>query len=55
MKKKINIVLLVVVLGLWGTVGYRALNQYFLSEKGVVKTMELNKELNSTQINKDTL
>ena len=54
MKKKINIVLIVVVLGLWGTVGYRVLNQYFLSEKGVVKTMELNKELNSTLINKDT-
>jgi hypothetical protein len=54
MKKKINIVLIVVVLGLWGTVGYRALNQYFLSKKGVVKTMELNKEFNLTQINKDT-
>ncbi len=29
MKKKINIVLILVVLGLWGTVGYKAINQYF--------------------------
>lgn len=54
MKKKINIVLTVVVLGLWGTVGYRAVNQYFFSKKLVVKAMDLNKELTANQINKDT-
>jgi hypothetical protein len=54
MKKKINIVLIVVVLGLWGTVCYRAVNQYFLSKKLGIKTMDVNKEFKSNQINKDT-
>ncbi len=54
MKKKINIVLIIVVLGLWGTVGYRTVNQYFFSKKLIIKTMDLNKELNANQINKDT-
>ena len=33
MKKKLNIVLLVLVLCLWGTVIYRYLNQYFIKEQ----------------------
>ncbi|MCO6147912.1 hypothetical protein [Flavobacterium sp. NRK1] len=31
MKKKINILLIVVVGGLWGTVGYRFINNYFFN------------------------
>jgi hypothetical protein len=54
MKKKINIVLIVVVLGLWGTVGYKAINNYFFSEKLAIKTIDFNSALNVAQINKDT-
>lgn len=53
MKKKINIVLIIVVLGLWSTVGYRALNQYFFSKKIGMEQMNFN-TVNSNQINKDT-
>lgn len=33
MKKKINIILLLAVLGLWGTVLYKYVNQYFFKEE----------------------
>ncbi|MEL1244914.1 hypothetical protein AAEO56_11620 [Flavobacterium sp. DGU11] len=35
MKKKINIVLIVAVLGLWGTLGYRYINNYFHDEENI--------------------
>lgn len=54
MKKRINIVLIMVVLGLWGTVGYKAINNYFFSEKLAIKTINFNSVLNAAQINKDT-
>jgi hypothetical protein len=53
-KKKINIILIIVVLALWGTVGYRALNRQ-LSGNEII--LEKQDQLNNTtinQINKDT-
>ena len=53
-KKKINIILIIVVLSLWGTVGYRALNRHF-ADNGVI--LEKQNELDNAtinQINKDT-
>lgn len=35
MKKNINIVLILVVLGLWGTVGYKTINQYFFPKNQI--------------------
>lgn len=52
-KKKINIILIVLVLALWGTIGYKTINQFFskdaVNDKKVVST-----SLNLNQINKDT-
>lgn len=53
-KKKINIVLIIVVLALWGTVGYRALNRQFTNRE---MSLEKQNQLGNTtinQINKDT-
>ncbi|WP_281635431.1 hypothetical protein [Flavobacterium marginilacus] len=53
-KKKINVILILIVLGLWGTIGYRALNRlFFKNEAGFGKP---NQKINVTinQINKDT-
>jgi hypothetical protein len=54
MKKKINIVLILAVLGLWGTVAYKTVNQYFFPKELVMNTTQVNSELNVNQINKDT-
>lgn len=54
MKKNINIVLIVVVLGLWGTVGYKAINNYFFFKKAEVKPASFNAGISNRQINKDT-
>jgi hypothetical protein len=53
-KKKINIILILIVLGLWGTVGFRALNHRLSSD--ILLTEKLNQTRNITidQINKDT-
>lgn len=53
-KKKINIVLIMLVLGLWGTVAYKTVSQYFFSKELVANKTQLNNELNLNQINKDT-
>lgn len=53
-KKKINIVLIIVVLGLWGAVVYKAVSQYFFSEKLAAKTTNYSADLDLRQINKDT-
>lgn len=53
-KKKINIVLIIAVLALWGTVGYRALNRQFTNSE---MSLEKQNKLGNTtinQINKDT-
>lgn len=54
MKKKINIILILVVLGLWGSVFYRTLNQYFFSKEITISTTQTSGKLELNQINKDT-
>jgi len=53
-KKKINIVLILAVLGLWGTVGYKAVSQYFFSEE--IKTAAVASDYNfkARKIERDT-
>ncbi|PKB18321.1 hypothetical protein [Flavobacterium sp. 5] len=53
-KKKINIILLLVVLGLWGTVGYRALNRQFSDSNVVFEKQNSKDNVTINQINKDT-
>ncbi|WP_300570380.1 hypothetical protein [Flavobacterium sp.] len=53
-KKKINIALLIVVLALWGTVGYKTISQYFFSKELAFNDVKLNTKLNFNQIKKDT-
>lgn len=53
MKKKINIALIIVVLGLWGTVFYKTINQYFFS-KEPVNNIFINKTLKINSLTKDT-
>ncbi|TRW97027.1 hypothetical protein [Flavobacterium gawalongense] len=53
-KKKINIVLIILVLGLWGTVAYKTISQYFFSKELMANKTELNDELTLNEINKDT-
>ncbi|PXY43132.1 hypothetical protein [Flavobacterium hydrophilum] len=53
-KKKINIILILVVLGLWGTAGYRALYRQF-ADSEVSNTIQDQKyNVSIKQINKDT-
>ncbi|MFB9108534.1 hypothetical protein [Flavobacterium gyeonganense] len=53
-KKKINIILILLVLGLWGTVGYRALYRQF-SDSEVTNIIQDQKyNVSIKQINKDT-
>ncbi|MES2545624.1 MAG: hypothetical protein V4548_12115 [Bacteroidota bacterium] len=54
MKKKINIVLIFVVLGLWGTVAYKTITQYFFPKEIILNSTQSNIEFNSKQITKDT-
>lgn len=53
-KKKINIVLIIIVLGLWGAVGYKTITQYFFSKDIIVNTDKTDYKLNMNLINKDT-
>jgi hypothetical protein len=53
-KKKINIILIVVVLSLWGTVGYITINRYFGNNGKIINTEVQNQEISLKQINKDT-
>ncbi|RTY91798.1 hypothetical protein [Flavobacterium sp. GT3R68] len=54
MKKKINIALILVVLGLWGTVGYKTINQYFFSKEVLTGAVPSNSNLLSNLVHKDT-
>lgn len=55
MKKKINIVLILAVLGLWGTVVYKAVSQYLFPKEFVENaTASTKSHFNSNLINKDT-
>ncbi|QOG02184.1 hypothetical protein [Flavobacterium sp. MDT1-60] len=53
-KKKINIILIVVVLALWGTVGYRALNRQFAGNEMILEKQSKLDNATINQINKDT-
>lgn len=53
-KKKINIVLIIIVLGLWGAVGYKTITQYFFSKGLILSTDQTDSKLNLNLINKDT-
>jgi hypothetical protein len=53
-KKRINIALLILVLGLWGTVGYKTINQYFFSKEVALSDVQTNATFNFSQIKKDT-
>lgn len=53
-KKKINILLLVVVLGLWGTVTYRYLNRFFRNDDAQELAVSQQKTATFTARSKDT-
>lgn len=53
-KKKINIILILVVLGLWGTVGYRSLYRQFSGDEILLEKQNQTKNITISQINKDT-
>lgn len=53
-KKKINILLIIVVLGLWGTVGFRTINRYFGNDTVNLSSQAQNREISLKKINKDT-
>lgn len=53
-KKKINILLIILVLGLWGTVGFRTINRYFVNNDGALNTEIGNRNVSIKKINKDT-
>ncbi|KLT68387.1 hypothetical protein AB674_18330 [Flavobacterium sp. ABG] len=53
-KKKINIILIIAVLALWGTVGYRTINRQFSSNEVSLENESQLKNITLNQINKDT-
>jgi len=53
-KKKINILLIIVVLSLWGTIGYKTINRYFGNNDEITKSEVLNHYVSLNKINKDT-
>ncbi|MBF4485847.1 MULTISPECIES: hypothetical protein [unclassified Flavobacterium] len=53
-KKKINIILIIVVLGLWGTVGFKTINGYFGQNTVIANTEIQTKNLSLKRIDKDT-
>lgn len=54
MKKRINIILILAVIGLWGTVIYRAINQYLFSKKNIENITPSRVNFNSKLMTKDT-
>ncbi len=53
-KKKINIILIIVVLALWGTVGYRAINRQLSGNEIILKKQNQLTNTTINQIIKDT-
>lgn len=53
-KKKINIILIILVLGLWGTVGYRTLNRQLINNDRILQKQNQQNNTVINQINKDT-
>ncbi|PAM93717.1 hypothetical protein B4N84_15690 [Flavobacterium sp. IR1] len=53
-KKKINIILIIVVLSLWGTVGYRTIKNYFGDNKTITISESQTQNVSLKKVNKDT-
>ncbi|MFH6996020.1 hypothetical protein [Flavobacterium sp. FlaQc-48] len=53
-KKKINIILILVVFGLWGTVGYKILNRQLTTDDTILQKQNQQSNVTINQINKDT-
>jgi hypothetical protein len=53
-KKRINIALLILVMSLWGRVGYKTVSQYFFSKEVALSDIQSNSTFNFSQIKKDT-
>ncbi|RKR09081.1 hypothetical protein C8C83_0681 [Flavobacterium sp. 90] len=53
-KKRINIILIIVVLALWGTAGYKALNRQFSGSNLLIEKRNQQVNINIKQIKKDT-
>ncbi|MCV9932941.1 hypothetical protein OIU80_11680 [Flavobacterium sp. LS1R47] len=53
-KKKINIILIIIVLGLWGTAGYRTFIRDFFENKIIHEQQNQKNDFVVHQINKDT-
>lgn len=54
MKKKINIVLILIVLTVWGFVASKTLSQYFFLDKKTINNGQFNSKLSINKIKKDT-
>lgn len=54
MKNKINIALIALVLGLWGTVAYKHIYKYFASTEIINLESERSNQINFNEIKKDT-
>lgn len=53
-KKRINIMLILTVLGLWGTVGYRVINRHFFANEVFLEKQNQTNNIAINQISKDT-
>ncbi len=53
-KKRLNIILILIVLGLWGTVAYKSINRFFSSEDLVLTNVNSGQNFNFKRIEKDT-
>ncbi len=53
-KKRLNIILILLVLGLWGTVAYKSLNRFFPPENGANESNNVSQSFNIKRIEKDT-
>lgn len=53
-KKKINIILIIVVLALWGTVGFRVVNRHFISNNETIENSLQKNNFTLKLIDKDT-
>lgn len=53
-KKTINIILIIVVLSLWGTVGYKYVNRFFMSDEIAYDFTDAYKNATVSIIEKDT-
>lgn len=53
-KKKINIILIIAVLALWGTVGFRVVNRHFTSNEETIENSLQKNSFTLKLINKDT-